>query len=138
MPFGVSGFIARWLAALFLVFATYNPSGYSYCDWIADVGGGHWVLKALVSVVLVIAYATFVLATLRSLGLLGVATWLILFSSIVWLTISIGLVQAPGVRMFVTFALIILANVFAVGVSWSYIRLRLSGQADTNNVTLGR
>jgi hypothetical protein len=138
MPFGVSGFIARWLAALFLVFATYNPSGYSYCDWIADIGGGHWILKALVSVVLVIAYATFVLATLRSLGRLGVATWVTFFSSIVWLMINIGIIQTLNVRMFVTFALIILANVFAVGVSWSYIRLRLSGQADTNNVTLAR
>jgi hypothetical protein len=138
MPFGVSGVIARWLAALFLVFATYNPSGYSYCDWIADIGGGHWILKALVSVVLVIAYATFVLATLRSLGRLGVATWVTFFSSIVWLMINIGIIQTLNVRMFVTFALIILANVFAVGVSWSYIRLRLSGQADTNNVTLAR
>jgi hypothetical protein len=52
--------------------------------------------------------------------------------------INIGIIQTLNVRMFVTFALIILANVFAVGVSWSYIRLRLSGQADTNNVTLAR
>jgi len=138
MPFGVSGFVARWLPALFLVFATYNPSGYSYCDWIADIGGGHWVLKAFVSIVLVIAYATFILATLRSLGMLGVATWVLFFSSLVWLMINIGIIETLSVRTFVTVALIISANVFAVGVSWSYIRLRLSGQADTNNVTLIR
>ena len=35
-----------------------------------------------------------------------------------------------------TLALIVLANVFAIGLSWSYIRARLSGQADTNDVTL--
>ena len=27
-------------------------------------------------------------------------------------------------------------NLLAIGLSWSYIRARLSGQADTNNVTL--
>jgi hypothetical protein len=138
MPFGVSGFVARWLAALFLVFATYNPSGYSYCDWIADFAGGHWVLKAFVSIMLVIAYATFILATLRSLGVLGVATWALFFGSVVWLMVNIGIIQTLSVRMLVTIALIISANIFAVGVSWSYIRLRLSGQADTNNVTLAR
>ena len=60
MPFGLPGFIARWLAALFLVFATYNPSGYSYCDWIADLGGGQWVLKALVTIVLIIYFNAYV------------------------------------------------------------------------------
>src|SRR5260221_12356731 len=84
MPFGLAGFVARWLAALFLVFATYNPSGYSYCDWVADFGGGHWVLSAFVTIVLVIAYSTFFLATLRSLVLLGVATWALFFGPLVW------------------------------------------------------
>jgi hypothetical protein len=138
MTFGVAGFVARWLAALFLVFATYNPSGYSYCDWVADIGGGHWVLKAFVTIILIIAYSTFILATLRSIGLLGVATWALFFGSLVWLMINIGIIQTLTVRSFVTIALIISANIFAVGVSWSYIRLRLSGQADTNNVTLLR
>jgi hypothetical protein len=35
-----------------------------------------------------------------------------------------------------TIVLVNLANLLAVGVSWSYVRARLSGQADTNNVTL--
>jgi len=138
MPFGLPGFIARWLAAFFLVFATYNPSGYSYCDWISDFGGGQWILKALVTILLTIAYATFVLATLRSLGVLGVVTWFLFFSALVWLIVNVGLIQTLSVRTVVTLSLIVFANVFAVGVSWSYIRMRLSGQSDTNNVTIIR
>jgi hypothetical protein len=138
MPFGLPGFIARWLAAFFLVFATYNPSGYSYCDWISDFGGGQWILKALVTILLTIAYATFVLATLRSLGVLGVVTWFLFFSALVWLIVNIGLIQTLSVRTVVTLGLVVFANVFAVGVSWSYIRMRLSGQSDTNNVTIIR
>jgi len=138
MPFGLPGFIARWLAAFFLVFATYNPSGYSYCDWISDFGGGQWILKALVTILLTIAYATFVLATLRSLGVLGVVTWFLFFSALVWLIVNVGLIQTLSVRTVVTLGLVVFANVFAVGVSWSYIRMRLSGQSDTNNVTIIR
>ena len=138
MPFGLPGFIARWLAAFFLVFATYNPSGYSYCDWISDFSGGQWILKALVTILLTIAYATFVLATLRSLGVLGVVTWFLFFSALVWLIVNIGLIQTLSVRTVVTLGLVVFANVFAVGVSWSYIRMRLSGQSDTNNVTIIR
>ena len=52
--------------------------------------------------------------------------------------VNIGLIQTLSARTVVTLGLIVSANVFAVGVSWSYIRLRLSGQADTNNVTLIR
>ena len=63
---------------------------------------------------------------------------MVFFSSLVWLMVNIGIIETLSVRTFVTVALIISANVFAVGVSWSYIRLRLSGQADTNNVTLIR
>ena len=97
-----------------------------------------WILKALVTIILIIAYATFVLATLRSLGVLGVVTWFLFFSALVWLMVNIGIIQSLSVRTVVTLALIVSANVFAVGVSWSYIRLRLSGQADTNNVTIIR
>jgi hypothetical protein len=136
MPFGFPGFVARWLAALFLVFATYNPSGYSYCDWIGDLGGGQWVLKALVTILLIIAYATFILATLRSIGVLGVITWFLFFGSLVWFMVTIGVIQTLSARTLVTIVLFIAANIFAIGVSWSYIRLRLSGQADTNNVTI--
>ena len=59
-------------------------------------------------------------------------------SALVWLMVNIGLIQTLSARTVVTLGLIVSANVFAVGVSWSYIRLRLSGQADTNNVTLIR
>ena len=31
--------LLRWLVALFGVFATYNPSGYSYYQWLQHDGG---------------------------------------------------------------------------------------------------
>lgn len=134
--FGIQGFVIRWLMAMFLVVATYNPSGYSYYHWVVDLGSGDWLLKALLGIVLVILYATFGLATLRSLGRIGVAAWLLFFVSITWLMIDIGLIRIASSGTVVTIVLAVLANVLAVGLSWSYVRARLSGQTDTNDVTL--
>jgi hypothetical protein len=50
--------------------------------------------------------------------------------------IDLGLVRIAGSGSVVTIALVDVANVLAVGLSWSYVRARLSGQSDTNNVTL--
>ena len=134
--FGIQGFLIRWIMAMFLVLATFNPSGYSYYHWVTDLENGDWVLKLLVGVVLAILYATFGLATQRSLGRIGIAAWLLFFATMTWLLVDLGLVRIAGGGTVATIALIDLANLLAVGLSWSYIRARLSGQADTNNVTL--
>ncbi len=134
--FSFAGFIARWLMATFLVMATYNPSGYSYAHWLIGAGGGNWIWKIVAGLALAILYATFVLATLRSLGRAGIVVWTVLFGAIVWLLIDIGLIDELTAGTIATILLLVLANVMAVGLSWSYIRARLSGQADTNNVTL--
>ena len=134
--FGIQGFVIRWIMAMFLVLATFNPSGYSYFHWITDLDDGDWVLKLLIGVVLVILYATFGLATQRSLGRIGIAAWLLFFATVTWLLVDLGLIRIAGGGSFATVALVDLANILAIGLSWSYIRGRLSGQADTNNVTL--
>src|SRR5579863_8212022 len=134
--FGFQGFVARWLMAMFLVLATYNPSGYCYVGWITQVSSGDWILKLLVGIVIAILYATFGLATQRSLGRVGVAAWLAFFAAVTWLLIDIGVLRVTRSGTVVTLVLVAVANVLAVGLSWSYIRARLSGQADTNNVTL--
>jgi tetrahydromethanopterin S-methyltransferase subunit E len=134
--FGIQRFVTRWLAAMFLVLATYNPSGYSYYHWVSELDIGNWMLKLLVAVVLAILYATFGLATRRSLGRLGIAAWLVFFAVVTWMMIDFGLIRIAGSGSVVTIALVDLANLLAIGLSWSYVRARLSGQADTNNVTL--
>ncbi|HEV2335179.1 MAG TPA: DUF6524 family protein [Stellaceae bacterium] len=134
--FGIQRFVSRWLAAMLLVLATYNPSGYSYFHWVGDLDLNDWILKLLVGVVLAILYATFGLATQRSLGRLGIAAWLLFFAVVTWMMIDFGLLRVAGSGTVATIMLVNLANLLAVGVSWSYVRARLSGQSDTNNVTL--
>jgi hypothetical protein len=129
-------FISRWLIALFLVLGTYNLSGYSYFHWLTDIESGQWLSKIFVGLVLGICYVTYILATVRSLGVYGIAIWSALFACLAWLLIDIGVVERLNIGTFVMAFLVIVANVLGVGVSWSYVRSRLSGQQDTNDVTL--
>lgn len=49
-------FMVRWAVALVLVFATFNPFGYSYYHWVTAVDGGSVPLMALAGVSLLIVY----------------------------------------------------------------------------------
>src|SRR5712692_9852739 len=108
--FGIQRFVTRWLAAMFLVLATYNPSGYSYYHWVSELDIGNWILKLLVGVVLAILYATFGLATQRSLGRLGIAAWLLFFAVATWMMIDLGLIRIASSGTVVTILLVDLAN----------------------------
>ncbi|MFT7176215.1 MAG: hypothetical protein ACJAUG_002220 [Halioglobus sp.] len=75
----------------------------------------------------------FLRATLMSLGIIGIALGLALFGAIVWMMVDFGLInmEATGVLTYV--ALVLLSLILAIGMSWSHIRRRLSGQFDVDD-----
>ncbi|MBS1214902.1 MAG: putative rane protein [Proteobacteria bacterium] len=87
---GWTGWLTRLLAALFVVYATYNPEGYSYYHWVmssvALPEAHHWydsnALKFLVGVLLLTAWVVFLNATRNSLGLLGITLILAICSGL--------------------------------------------------------
>ena len=66
-----SGFFMRLLAAVVLVFSTYNPSGKSYFHWVTDNPPNIDPLMAMAGIVLLIGWTIFLRATGRSLGAFG-------------------------------------------------------------------
>lgn len=128
--------IVRWVAAAFIVFATYNPSGHSYYHWLTDTDDGRWSLKVLVGLSLIVLHFTFVFATIRSIGRTGTVTVVALFGTAIWTLLDHGYLRDIGPWTWVTIVLALAASLLAIGVSWSHIRARLSGQIDSNDVTL--
>lgn len=122
----------RFLLALVLVFATYNPSGYSYFHWgiknIADFS----ILKLLVGIVLLIGWTMFIRATLVSLGPFGITLAAAFFGTLLWLVADWGLIPANTVEAVTYLILIAAGAVMATGMTWSHIRRRLSGQLDVD------
>src|ERR1700729_3812699 len=132
-PFTAISVLLRWLVALFGVFATYNPSGYSYYHWIRQPTG-EVSLRVLAGVALVIFYVVYLRATLRSLGTIGISLTTALFGSIAWLLAQWRLVDLDIEAQRWVVSLAISASVLAVGMSWSGIRFRISGQYDSEDV----
>ncbi|MBX2809143.1 MAG: hypothetical protein KTR20_10980 [Cellvibrionaceae bacterium] len=131
--FTLSGFCVRFCVALCLVFISYNPSGYSYLHWVSNPGETSLPLLVLVGVVLLIGWLIFLRATLRSLGPLGIALTIALFGCLVWLAVDINWLSLAS-DGFVYIVLFICAAVLAIGMSWSHVRRRMSGQTDMDDV----
>ena len=143
--FNATSFLVRLCFAFILVFATYNPEGFSYYHWAIeplftdlssytfsiDVYG---VLKIFVGIVLIICWVIFVRATLRSLGPVGVVLAIAFFAALFWLIASAGIIPTDSVRAVTYVVLIILCGLLATGMSWSHIRRRLTGQFDTDEI----
>ncbi|MEN3976919.1 DUF6524 family protein [Emcibacter sp. SYSU 3D8] len=133
-----SGFLLRWLGAAFLVFAAYNPTGWSYAGWLAaggaDPGGGNVPLKILAGLLLLGGFAVYFRATWLSLGILGIALVVAVFGVFVWLLADYDLVDVGSPMVGVMVVEVILTIVMGVGMSWSHVQRRLTGQLDVDHL----
>jgi hypothetical protein len=132
--FSLASFLLRWLVAQVLVFATFNPTDYSYYRWVAGLDGENLALKALAGVVLVILYVIYLRATWRSIGPIGVMLAAAFLGGLVWVAIDLGLLNLAQPTIMTWVLLFVLATILAVGISWSHIRRRVTGQADIDDV----
>lgn len=135
--FTSSSFLIRMLVAFVLVFATYNPSGHSWSNWFINSIQARdftnpWLI--LTGVLLIIGWAIYLRATSRSMGMSGTILLLALFAALLWLMISIGWISLDHPKVAGWIALFFLAMLMAVGMSWSHIRRRMTGQIDVDDV----
>lgn len=132
------GVLLRLLASLVLVFLTWNAEGWSYYHWtiqpLLEGAGNFSALKFLAGALLVAAWVVFLQATRRSIGLMGAVLVAAICGGVIWLLISSGIVSANSGRGIARVVLIGVSLILAVGMSWSHISRRLTGQADTDVV----
>lgn len=127
-------FLLRWAVALVLVFVTFNPTDYSYYRWVAVWDVENIPLKALAGIVLLILCVIFFRATWRSIGPIGVTLAAGLMAVLIWVTIDFGLLDLNKPTIVTWVLLFAIATILAIGISWSHIRRRVSGQADMDDV----
>lgn len=128
------GFFVRLGLAVVVVFATYNPEGYSYFHWVKRSLPQFNALLAVAGVALIIGWAIFIRATFRSLGPIGVSLAVAFFGSLTWLLVERDLISPDNLRVFAYIVLSMIAMVLGVGISWSFVRRRLTGQLDVDDV----
>ncbi|WP_198263595.1 DUF6524 family protein [sulfur-oxidizing endosymbiont of Gigantopelta aegis] len=131
--FSLESFLVRLFFALILVFATYNPSGYSFFDWaLTGLESGFEPLMAFAGIILIIGWVVYIRATISSLGLIGLILAFAFFGTLLWMVIDWEIVPADNIQTITYIILTLLSMVLAIGMSWSHIRRRMSGQVDVN------
>ena len=128
------GFLIRLAAALILVLATYNPTDWSYVDWVqAGMANGTLGPEHLfVGIVVLIGWTIYGAASIRSLGILGLVLGVAFFAALVWLLIDLGILSATSTDSVIWITQVCLAALLAIGVSWSHIWRRVTGQLEVD------
>ena len=134
MNFNFSSFGLRFLFAVVLVFATYNPEGYSYFDWVKAVFPAVTIEQAFVGVILIIAWVIYMRATLRSLGVIGLLLAFTFFGLMIAMLFKWEWISLDASKMVIYIVQVLISVVLAVGMSWSHVRRRMSGQLDMDDV----
>ena len=125
--------LIRWAAALILVFITYNPTSLNYVRWAMDNYTDNLSVVILLGLLLLVAYVVFVRATLQSIGKIGIGLVMTVIAVLLWVLYDIGLLDPANSTIMTRIGLIALSFILGIGLSWSIIRRRISGQLDVRD-----
>lgn len=134
--FGLRSFLLRLLFSVVLVLLTFNPTRFSYLHWLqrsfveSRLGPAH----ALAGVVVLAGWVILFRAASRSLGIWGMLIGAAFFGTLIWFLISVGALTLDQRSEITWIALICLSGLLALGLSWSHVRRRLTGQVDVDDV----
>ncbi len=127
-------FLVRWLIALVLLTATWNPTPWNFVRWVADNGTENLPVSVLAGLILLIGYVIYLRATLRSIGPIGMALVAAVFLALLWVLYDWGILEAGNSVINQWLAILVSSLVLGIGLSWSIFRRRISGQADVDDV----
>jgi Family of unknown function (DUF6524) len=125
-----SGILVRIVLAIALVLATYNPSGHSFYHWLTEPPAGITAVKSLLGVVLLIGWAVSLRTVHVALGSLGVMLGVAFLAALAWVFVEQRWLDLDTPSSVAWLALLILGTVLGLGLSWSLMRARLTGQVE--------
>lgn len=128
------GIFFRWLCAFILLALTFNPTPYNYVAWARSNGQEQLPFAVLIGLVLLVFYIVYLRATLRSIGVLGAILVAGLVGALLWVFVDLGVLKLDNPDVTVWLGIFALSIVLGIGLSWSIVRRRLSGQADVDDV----
>ena len=125
------------MLAFFIVFATYNPHGWSYLHWLlAAIRADSLVELPFVifsGFLLVIAFSIYIQATLHALGTYGLLLAVGFFASLIWILIDTSFVAVGSLAVLLDLILSVIAAVLGIGMCWPDLQHRLTGQSDADD-----
>lgn len=130
----MAAILIRTLIAFALVSATFNPTPYNYVRFAQDYWVGQMPMIVLCGLLLLIGYIIYLRATLRSIGAFGMGLIAALLAALVWVLWDLGWLNLDNATVNTWIGILAISLVMGIGLSWSIIRRRISGQADVDDV----
>jgi len=131
--FGPVNLLQRWLFTVFIVFGTYNPSGVSFVHW-ASAPETNRIVAAVVGVALLGVFLFIIRSTWRSMKFIGISITAVFFVLFNVMLVDVGIIPLSSSHVIEIMSLFTIASTLAIGMSFSAIRARLSGQIDSDDV----
>ncbi|TAG21565.1 MAG: hypothetical protein EAZ40_08860 [Rhodobacterales bacterium] len=128
------GIFLRWLGAFLLLAAIFNPTRWNYVTWAGEAWADQMPLIVFSGLLLAVAAMVYVVATMRSIGILGALVIAAIFGAGLWVLTDWGLLALGNSSLTVWLAIFALSLILGIGMSWSILRQRLSGQQTTDEV----
>lgn len=128
------GIILRWLGAFLLLSATYNPTQINFTRWAEANWQTQMPLTLLLGLLLGVGYMIYIGATLRSIGTFGILLVGAIVAALVWVLIDYQIFTLQNSSLNLWLGILALSVVLGIGLSWSIIRQRISGQATVDEV----
>ena len=83
---------------------------------------------------LLTGYVIYLRATLRSIGAFGMLLVTAIFGALIWVLIDWGILTLENPTLTTWLGLLALSLVLGIGLSWSIVRRRLTGQTDVDDI----
>lgn len=128
------GILFRWLGAFVLLAVIFNPTPWNYVAWARTAWADQMPLIIFVGLILGVIAMVYVVATMRSIGILGAIVIAAIFGAGLWVLTDWGILGLDNSALNTWLAILVLSLILGVGMSWSILRQRLSGQQTTDEV----
>lgn len=128
------GVFIRWLGAFVLLSLTYNPTQWNYIAWVRATWPDQMPLAVFLGLLLGVAYMVYVVATLRSIGAFGVLVVAAIFGAGLWVLTDWGVLTLADPSLNLWLGILVGSLILGIGLSWSILRQRLSGQASVDEI----
>lgn len=128
------GFLLRWVFAFGLVALTFNPTEYNYVKWASANYNAQLPMVILFGLLLVVGYIVYLRATLRSIGGFGMFLVAAIVGALLWVLYDKGVLTLDNQNLNIWLGIFAVSVVLSIGLSWSIVRRKLSGQADVDDV----
>jgi hypothetical protein len=127
-----SGVFMRLVAALALVLLTYNPAGHSFYHWVMEDFANITAVKAFVGALLLVGWVICIRTAFVSLGALGLLLSVLVLGTLVWMLRDYGILNPDNPSLLSWVTLIVIGIILGVGLSWSLLRARMTGQVEVD------